>query len=123
MAFPAKTGDADSFNFSVGNCWQYAPDTLTNPQETTTVKAGGKPLVLQTSPLTPPLTNGQWSGICGPIALPAPPQPRIIGMVVNGKVQAEGRLVAVIGDKTNPPGFTERLITGPGNFGSRVQIC
>lgn len=122
MAIPAAKGDQDSFNFSDGLCWQYPPDALTQPQESVTVKAGGQPLVLH-SPLLPPLTSGTWSGICGPFPQPAPPQPRVIISGVNKNVFAEGRLVAVIGDKTNPPGFMERLIIGPGLLNSRVTIC
>jgi hypothetical protein len=122
MAPPAKKGDQDTFNFGPGMCWQYPPDTLTEPQESVTVKAGGQPLVLH-SPLLPPLTNAAWTGVCGPIPQPAPPQPRVIISGVNRKVQAEGRLIAVIGDKTNPPGFLERFIIGPGLVNSRVSIC
>lgn len=122
MAPPAKKGDNDGGNLGPGSCWIYPPDTLTNAQESVTVKAGGEPLILH-GPLIPPLTNGSWSGICGPIPVPAPPQPRVIITGINGKVKAEGRLIAVIGDKTNPAGFTDRFITGPGNLGSKVQIC
>lgn len=123
MAYPATKGDQDIFNLGPGLCCQYPPDTLTNPLEATTVKAGGQPLVLQTSPLTPPLQTGSWTGTCGPLPQPCPPQARVIKTKVNRKVMAEGRLVAVVGDVTNPDGFTERPIFGPGNFGSRVEIC